>query len=167
MKMQAFPQSGAPEGAADIANVTPGLAVFAAALTAEAFDAVPEEQARGFFLSVGGRIAGFETLDGVNDVSGLSARVNAFWLALGWGEADFAVGSDAIIVRHRDGPSLLPLPDASGDGAKADAAKHWRVALGAVLEGAYDSWFRMLGSGPTLVTVAEWKSETLELRHGR
>ncbi|WP_260926366.1 cellulose biosynthesis protein BcsD [Novosphingobium sp. 9] len=135
-----------------------GFAAFALATVNEAFNAVPEAQARGFFRSVGKRLAGMEQLDGVNDVSGLSVRVNALWQRLGWGEADFAVGREAIIVRHRDAPLVADDPEDD---------PNWRIALGAVLEGAYDAWFRMLGSGPVLKTESHWTASTLELRHGR
>ncbi|AXB75308.1 hypothetical protein [Novosphingobium sp. P6W] len=153
MKMQAFPQSrqGADETAIG------GLALMAMSMAAEICEGVPEAQARGFFLAIGRRMADLEPLEGVNDASVLCARINTFWRALDWGEIELAVGKDAIVVRHHDLPSKIA-PDPQG---------HWAAMLLGVLEGAYDNWFRVLGSGPALRTVAEWKGDTLELRHGR
>lgn len=153
MKMQAFPQ--ARTGPADYA--VGGLALLAISTAAEVSDGIPEEQARGFFQAIGRRMAALEPLDGVNDASVLCARLNAFWQALDWGEIELAVGKDAFIVRHRDLPVEIA-PDAEGS---------WTTMLRCLLEGAYDCWFRVLGSGPALQTTAEWKGDTLELRHGR
>jgi hypothetical protein len=153
MKMQAFPQPR--QGAGEVG--VGGLALMAMSMAAEICEGVPEAQARGFFLAIGRRMAELEPLEGVNDASVLCARINAFWQALDWGEIELAVGKEAIIVRHRDLPNRIA-PDPQG---------HWNAMLLGVLEGAYDSWFRVLGSGPTLRTTAEWKGDTLELRHGR
>ena len=153
MKMQAFPQARQTPGDVGVG----GLALLALSTAAEVCDGVPEEQARGFFLAVGRRMAALEPLDGVNDASVLCARINAFWQALDWGEIELAVGKEAIIVRHRDLPNRIA-PDPHG---------YWAFMLLTVLEGAYDSWFRVLGSGPVLRTTAEWKDDTVELRHGR
>jgi hypothetical protein len=153
MKMQAFPQ---PRSGPDDHGVG-GLALMALATAAEVCEGVPEAQARGFFLAIGRRMAALEPLEGANDASVLSARINAFWQALDWGEVELAIGQDAIIVRHRDVPSQIA-PDPLG---------HWSKMLLAVLEGAYDSWFRAPGSGPVLRTTAQCKGDTVELRHGR
>jgi hypothetical protein len=134
-----------------------GFALMAFSVAAEVSDGVPPEQAHGFFLAIGRRMAELEPLEGVNDASVLAARINAFWLALDWGEIELAVGKDAIVVRHRDLPNRIA-PDENGD---------WAAMLLGVLEGAYDSWFRVLGSGPALRTTAKWEGDTLELRHGR
>jgi hypothetical protein len=148
---QSGPQSGSSPGARPASH-----AILAAALVAELAEAVPAAQRRGFYLAVGRRMAGAETLDGVDDLSQLAGRVNAFWLANGWGQAEVGIERDAIMVLHRDAP--WPPGDAAGP---------WLGMLCAVLEGAYDAWFRRLGSGPTLHTRAEWKGDILELRHGR
>ena len=132
-------------------------AMLAAALVSELADAVPPAQRRGFYLEVGRRMASSETLDGVDDLTQLAQRVNGFWRTLGWGEAEVAIDRTAIVVLHRDAP---PPP--------ADmAAGPWLGMLLAVLEGAYDAWFRRLGSGPTLHTRADWEGDIVELRHGR
>lgn len=132
-------------------------AIFAAAMVAELAEAVPTAQRHGFYLAVGRRMAAAETLDGVDDALQLCWRVNAFWQAIGWGEAEVAIERDAIVVRHRYAPAPpLDTP-----------AEPWFGMLLAVFEGTYDTWFRRLGSGPTLRTRAEWKGDTVELRHGR
>lgn len=153
MKMQAFPQ---PRNGPNDAGVG-GLALMAISVAAEVSDGVPAEQAHGFFVAIGRRMAALEPLDGVNDASVLCARINAFWQALDWGEIELAVGRDALVVRHRDLPTEIA-PDRAG---------HWSRMLLGVLEGAYDAWFRVLGSGPALRTTAEWQGDVLELRHGR
>jgi hypothetical protein len=132
-------------------------ALLAAALVAELAEVVPAAQRRGFYLAVGRRMAAAEALDGVEDLAQLAARVNAFWRASGWGEAEIAVDRDGIVVLHHNPPSP------AGD----TPVGPWLGMLIAVLEGAYDAWFRRLGSGPTLQTRAEWKGDTIELRHGR
>jgi hypothetical protein len=124
---------------------------------AELGEAVPAAQRRGFYLAVGRRMAAVEALDGVSDVAALNERVNAFWKLMGWGQAEIALEREAIVVRHFDPP--LPGTDAP--------TGPWLGMLLAVLEGAYDCWFRKLGSGPALNTTAEWKGDTVELRHGR
>ncbi|SFF91922.1 Cellulose synthase subunit D [Novosphingobium sp. CF614] len=153
MKMQAFPQPR--HGPGDIG--VGGLALMALSTAAEVCEAVPPAQARGFFLAIGKRMASLEPLEGVDDTAALHAKLNAFWQALDWGEVELTVGKEAIIVHHRDLPNRIA-PDPQG---------HWATMLLSVLEGAYDSWFRALGSGPVLRTVAEWKGDVVELRHGR
>ncbi|MBB4858035.1 hypothetical protein HNO88_001349 [Novosphingobium chloroacetimidivorans] len=143
--------SGAP------ATSPPSFAPLVAALAAELAETVPAPQRRGFYLALGRRIAAAETLDGVEDASQLAWRVNAFWNAMGWGEAEVGIERDAIVVQHRDAP---PAPEHVPSGP-------WLGMLLAVLEGAYDTWFRRLGSGPSLHTRAEWKGDLVELRHGR
>ncbi|VWX53627.1 cellulose biosynthesis protein BcsD [Novosphingobium sp. 9U] len=146
-------------GSSTAAPATPraSFAPLVAALAAELAETVPAPQRRGFYLAIGRRIAAAETLEGVEDASQLAWRVNAFWSAMGWGEAEVAIERDAIVVHHRDAP---PAPEHVPSGP-------WLGMLLAVLEGAYDTWFRKLGSGPTLHTRAEWKGDTVELRHGR
>ncbi len=153
MKMQAFPQARQGAGETGVG----GRARMAISMAAEVCEGVPEAQAHGFVLAIGHRMAALEPLEGVNDASVLAARINAFWQALDWGEIELALGNEAIVVRHRDLPNKIA-PDPQG---------HWARMLLGVLEGAYDSWFRVLGSGPALRTTAEWKGDTLELRHGR
>lgn len=158
MKMQAFsaPRGGAKEAGARAMGIG-GCTLLALATAAEVCGAVPEAQARGFFLSLGKRMAALETLEGVTDVAALAARIDGFWSALEWGRVEIEPGSDGFAVRHRGLP-LHVAPDPAG---------HWAMMLAAVLEGAYDSWFRSLGSGPALHTRSRWNGDVLELHHGR
>lgn len=153
MKMQAFPNPRPTP--ADVA--TGGLALLAMASASEIWEGASEAQAQAFYAAVGKRMAALEPLEGVSDASVLYARISAFWQALDWGEIELEVGEEAITVRHRDLPVEIA-PDPGG---------HWRRALLSLLEGAYDGWFRALGSGPALHTVAAWKGDVVELRHGR
>ena len=153
MKMQGFPS---PQGAPEEMGIG-GCALLSLSVAAEVLEAVPEAQARGFFLSLGRRIAGLESLEGVIDVATLASRLDGFWNALEWGRVEIEPGDDGFLVRHRG----LPLRVA------ADPQGHWAAMLATVLEGAYDSWFRTLGSGPALHTRARWNGDTLELHHGR
>ncbi len=153
MKMHAFPQ---PRHGPDDIGVG-GLALMALSTAAEVCEGVPEAQARGFFHAIGKRMAALETLEGVSEASALTGRINAFWRALDWGEVEIVVGDEAISVVHRDLPNRIA----------ADPQEHWATMLLCVLEGAYDSWFRALGSGPALRTMAHWKGDAVELRHGR
>lgn len=153
MKMPAFPQARQGDGDTGVG----GLALMALSVAAEVSDGVPAEQAHGFFLAIGRRMADLEPLEGVNDTAVLAARINAFWQALDWGVIELVVTTDAIVVVHRDLPNKIA-PDPHG---------HWAAMLRGVLEGAYDCWFRVLGSGPALRTTAVWTGDTLELRHGR
>lgn len=159
MKMQSFPQTPRsadwPSGAE--ASFTPGLCVLSALTAAELGEALPPAQAHGFYLAIGRRLAALEMLEGVTDTVSLRQRTNAFWHVLGWGEVDIEAGADGILVRHRGAP--VTISGATGP--------HWRAALLALLEGAYDTWFRTLGSGPALHTTAQWKGDVAELRHGR
>lgn len=132
-------------------------ALLAAALVAELAEAVPSAQGRGFYLAVGRRMAAAEALEGVENLAQVAARVNAFWRATGWGEAEVVMDRDAIVVVHHNPPSP------QGE----TPVGPWLGMLIAVMEGAYDAWFRRLGSGPTLQTRAEWKGDAIELRHGR
>lgn len=152
MKLPAFPQ---PRQGSDDTSIS-GLALLAMSVASEITQSVSPAQAHGFFQALGRRMAEAETLDGVNDTSALNVRLNAFWKALDWGVIDLQLGDDGILVHHRG----LPLDLAADDQAP------WIAMLSGVLEGAYDSWFRTLGSGPALHTKAKWKGDVLELRHG-
>ena len=143
--------------AATASGVEPSFALLSGAMVAELAEAVPTAQRRGFYLEVGRRLAEAEALDGVDDAAALAGRVNAHWQAIGWGEAEISLDRDAILVHHR-------FPPAPPEGTSVGT---WTGMLIAVLEGAYDSWFRRLGSGAALHTSAEWRGDAVELRHGR
>lgn len=137
-------------------DAMPGLAAIAAMVAAELSETITPGQARGFFHEIGRRLAALQPLDEVGGASALGAKINGFWQALDFGEAEIVLQSDAVVVRHRHAPKQTPLVDAA----------RWPMILLAVLEGAYDAWFRQLGSGPNLKTVAEWNGDTVEIRHG-
>jgi hypothetical protein len=87
-------------------------------------------------------------LGDVEDLGTMTTRINALWAALGWGSAVVTVEDSAIVVRH-DG--LYPESD-------AQIADPWRTLLPPLMEGTYDTWFRMMGSGQSLTTTAHWKA---------
>ena len=153
MKLHAFP-SPRSEGEQSGAG---GLALFAMMAAAEVCESAPATQAQAFFSAIGRRMASLEPLEGVSDAAVLAARINGFWQDLGWGEIQLAVGDDAIVVHHRSLPKALT----------ADQQHNWNTMLLGLLQGAYDAWFRVLGSGPALHTVAQWQGDMVELRHGR
>ncbi|MGH6744242.1 hypothetical protein EDF58_101993 [Novosphingobium sp. PhB57] len=153
MKLHAFP-SPRSEGEQSGAG---GLALFAMMAAAEVCEGAPSAQAQGFFAAIGRRMATLEPLEGVSDAAVLCARINGFWQDLGWGEIELAVGDDAIVVHHRNLPKALA----------SDQQGSWNTMLLGLLQGAYDAWFRVLGSGPALHTVAQWQGDVIELRHGR
>ena len=152
MMMDAFSRARQTQDSSGVG----GLALMVMTIAAEIFESAPAAQAHGFFVTVGRRMAQLEPLDGVSDASVVAERINAFWQALNWGEIELTLGEDAIIVRHWDLPNKLT----------PDPQVHWAKMLLGVLEGAYDSWFRSMGSGPALQTTAAWKGDTIELRHG-
>ncbi|WP_395337356.1 hypothetical protein WBP06_22505 [Novosphingobium sp. BL-8H] len=153
MKLQAFPP---PRHEGDMTGVG-GLALMATMTAAEVAENLPAQQARGFFGAIGRRMAALVPLEDVSEATALQDRINDFWQDLDWGDIELVVGDDAITVRHR----RLPEP------VVPDLRHSWQAMLLGVLEGAYDAWFRTLGSGPTLRTVAVWKDDLLEVRHGR
>lgn len=153
MTSQAFPQ--ARQGPDD--SGVGGFALMAMSLADEMAEGFPPEQARGFFHTIGQRMASLETLDGVSDSRAIEGRLNAFWQTLDWGLIEFDLQDDAIIVRHTDLPNKVA-PDPKGN---------WAFMLQCVLEGAYTYWFQLLGSSAELSTTAQWKDDMFELRHGR
>ncbi|HZF46036.1 MAG TPA: hypothetical protein VEZ26_06850 [Sphingomonadaceae bacterium] len=145
------------QGAEPRHDPTPGIALLGVMTVAELSENASPAEMRGFALAIGRRFAALESLADDTCIAALSARINSFWRTLDWGEAEIVLENDGIIVRHRHAPREIP----------GGAHTNWPQILLAVLEGAYDSWFRQLGSGPSLKTVAEWKGDMVELRHGR
>ncbi|WP_257558332.1 cellulose biosynthesis protein BcsD [Sphingobium sp. CFD-2] len=135
-----------------------GLALLMALTLAEVQASASLEQARGFYLAVGRRLAALEPVDHVADLSALGVRLNTLWTALDWGRVIFCMEDEGIAIRHEGLPERIDMDE---DGS-------WPEPLGTVLEGAYDSWFRALGSGEALRTSrVALSGGTLDLWHGR
>lgn len=153
MKFQTFPP---PRHEGEMTGVG-GIALLATMTAAEVAENLPAAQARGFFGAIGRRVAALAPMEDVTEASAVQDRINVFWQDLDWGDIELVIGEDAITVRHY----RLPEP------VVPDLRHSWQAMLTGVLEGAYDAWFRALGSGPALHTAAQWKDDILELRHGR
>lgn len=135
-----------------------GLALLVALTAAEIWDSASAAQVRGFYVAVGRRLAAIEPMDSACDLVLLASRANKLWAALDWGHVVLCMEDEGIAIRHQGLPHAL-------DG---DLEGRWPDMIGAVLEGAYDAWFRALGSGPTLVTrQVDFNGGTLDLWHGR
>lgn len=150
-----------PKGAVPVAAAhgpeAQGWPAVVDAMIAEIRAGATEDQARGFFAAVGHRIADLAPMSDVVDAATLSDRINALWATLGWGSVTLQLDDEGIDLQHRGTPAMLG----------ADAEARWSPAVAALLEGAYDGWFRALGSGPNLRTrVINRNGDVIELRHG-
>lgn len=126
------------------------------AMMAEVHSGATGEQARKFFGALGERIAAMQPVDDIEDLNMLCERINLLWAHLGWGTVDMTLNDGGIDLRHEDVPAM---PASLDDG-------HWWPAVGAILEGAYDHWFRCLGSCAKLHTrVIQQTEGDFELRH--
>lgn len=126
-------------------------------MIAEILDSASEDQWAGFFHSIGARLAAELDLEGIEDAEDLVDAMNGLWAALGWGMATLDLDDEGVDIQHHDLPATLG-PDDEGGWAKV--APH-------ILVGAYESWFRSLGSGPNLRTQILRQSPNLvQLRHG-
>lgn len=133
-----------------------GSAVLSAALIAEIREITSEDEAQGFFVAIGRRIAARLSMDGAENAQDIAARINGFWDEMGWGEAVLQFDDEGVDILHRN---LSPRSGLNDD--------HGSETMSYVLQGAYDSWFRNLGSGPRLRTrVTQLSEGTIELRHG-
>lgn len=134
-----------------------GLAVLTALTAAEIFGEAGAAQAQGFYTAIGRRLAATVDLHAVRDLDGLSDRVNSVWGACGLGHVRIRTAESGIRVTHRGAPATI----------EGDSAGHWAALFPALLEGAYDAWFRQLGSGPALVTrIVRHDGDLIELHHG-
>lgn len=130
--------------------------VITAVMMAEVHRSATEEQARGFFHSLGGRIAAMVSVDDIQGLDSLCERINMLWAQLGFGNVEMTLDDDGIDLRHSDAPHMPP----------PDNDDLWSTMVGPLLEGAYDSWFRTLGSSASLRTRVVKEGEgCIELRH--
>jgi len=128
-----------------------------AAMIGEVQEGATDEQLHGFFHAVGGRMAGLFSLAGFDDLDEIVGQINGFWSALGWGGAIIELDDEGIDVHHSGMPTGL-------DGTPHES---WAKVAPYILEGVYESWFRSLGSGPTLSTrLLKVTPERIDLRHG-
>lgn len=139
------------------ANPPAGASFLVAMIARELASAATPEQSHGFYAAVGKRIASVVPLDDVEDLGTMTTRINALWATLSWGSAVVTVEDSAIVVRHN---GLYPETE-------SEIAEPWHDLLPPLMEGTYDSWFRMMGSSRALNTTAHWEGHTLEIRHGR
>ena len=99
---------------------------------------------RRLFFNVGQRLATASTSDfeGVDSLESLEVRINRFWAHLNWGWVDLQEAEGFIEIAHH----ASPLARAFGD-----ASLWWSTGL---LEGFYQSVFRVLGAGEKMVVTA-------------
>jgi hypothetical protein len=134
-----------------------GWPALVGAMVAEVRSGATEDQARGFFNTVGERLARMAPMDDVEDADVLRDRINALWSTIDFGRVAFRFDDQGIDIHHEGLPHVLGTED---DGL-------WTAVLGQILEGAYGAWFRSLGSGSHLHTrVTGWTDQGVDLRHG-
>lgn len=130
--------------------------VLAAMMMVEVQDGATPEQAHGLFHSLGGRIAALISVDDVHSLDDLCDQINQLWTDLGFGHVAMALDDEGINLKHSGVPHM---PSPGDDGL-------WSTMIGPLLEGAYDSWFRVMGSSTKLRTRLVNQSEgCIELRH--
>lgn len=133
------------------------LSQFTGILLAEIAGAASEQQLRGFFLAVGRKLAALRPADDIDDIEALVERMNGLWDSLGWGQVALEVDDEGIDLFHLGMPTTL----------EGDNAGIWPAIAPVILEGAYDAWFRHMGSGERLSTRLLRQVEgRIELRHG-
>ncbi|BBC71894.1 conserved hypothetical protein [Altererythrobacter sp. B11] len=115
------------------------------------------EQCRGLLVAIGRRLAGLLPVANEAELAVLAERINGFWATLKWGSVGFELDDEGIDIIHRG----LPPPE-------RDQLQDWGELLPPVLEGAYDHWFRQMGSDSTRLhtRVIRTAAGQVELRHG-
>ena len=133
------------------------LAVLIGTMVDEILAATEEEQWQGFFRAIGVRLAQELRLDKIENTDDLVFEMNALWRALGWGTVSLELDDEGIDIYHQDMPMEL----------EHDDAGHWPQVAPHILIGAYESWFRSLGSGSNLTTrILKQTANVTHLRHG-
>ncbi len=136
---------------------THAWAALLTAMISEVDEGATDEQLQGFFHAVGGRIAAMRPLADLEDLDDIVGQINLFWSGMGWGSVILELDDEGIDIHHSGMPAGL-------DGNPRDG---WAKVAPLLLEGVYESWFRSLGSGPTLTThVQRISADRIELRHG-
>jgi hypothetical protein len=144
-------------GLAGVPTREHGLAVLTALTAAEVFAEARPEAAHGFYCAVGRRLAKLVDLSDVHDIEALTERINRLWLAFGCGQVMLHAADSGIRIMHRGVPAAI----------EADQDGHWAQLFPAILQGAYDAWFRQLGSGAVLTTrIVRRQGGVVELHHG-
>jgi hypothetical protein len=134
-----------------------GLAVLTAMTAAEVCAEASPEAVHGFYAAVGRRLATLINLADVQDIDALADRINGLWLACGCGQVRFQAVDTGIKMIHRGAPTAI----------EGDQPGYWALLFPAILAGAYDAWFRQLGSGQALSTrILRHEGDVIELHHG-
>jgi hypothetical protein len=134
------------------------LALLFSLLLREMRENASDEEVDGFFHAIGARMAQSCPLPDVDRMDRLASAMNEIWRALDWGRVLLEPEEDGIGIVHFDAPVTM-IEDDSG---------LWPAAFTSILEGAYDGWFRSLGSGPKLqTTLVSRSADRIELHHGR
>jgi len=133
------------------------LPVLIGALIAEIIDEANEDQWAGFFQATGGRLAAQLSLERIEDARDLVHEINGLWHTLGWGDVSLEFDDEGVDIFHNNLPRSLGSDD---DGGWVKVAPH-------ILVGAYEGWFRSLGSGSHLRTkILRQTADLVQLRHG-
>ncbi|RLK44706.1 cellulose biosynthesis protein BcsD [Cupriavidus plantarum] len=117
-----------------------------------------EAGAREFMARMGARFAQRFDLGPCNSLAELERAIAQIWLDVDWGWTGIEDNGDALVIRHH----CAPLRTAFGESSDA-----WS---GAFLQGAYQHWFRMLGSSDTLQVSQQSDVDatgSVEFRFGR
>lgn len=134
-----------------------GARIVLAMIGSEVFATATPAQADNFFVAIGRRMAALVPVGDVEGLDELESRINRLWRALHWGRAHLRAVSDGIAILHEGVPP----------GLENDFDGRWPAMVEAVLRGAYDGWFRALGSDAALRTSLVRRLDSgLELRHG-
>lgn len=115
-------------------------------------------QRRAFFRAVGVRLAGTHPIGDPEDVASLTIAINRIWEEHDCGTVRFEVAEDCLLITHTGfGRKLAPI-----------LAGATEQVLRPLLEGAYDAWLHMAGSGADICTRTLWWNDTeARLKHGR
>jgi hypothetical protein len=134
-----------------------GLAVLTALTAAEVYAEAKPEQAFGFYSAIGRRLSTLVDVRDVRDLDDLAEQINGLWLACGCGQGRLEAVETGIRVTHRGAPRAIA----------GDHHGYWAKLFPALLDGAYDGWFRALGSSPVLNTrIVRHEGDLIELHHG-